>query len=260
MINSVWQCGSKRWVLHLLQGCQNLYDKHLIKQGNTGGQERLHVFSFLFFSCVKFNTKAKQIFLGKKKCQIDFIFNHHIPHFMYPCNHIESAWRYRRWHLRWPQLFVSFSSSQTQVHNRCSIPALIHKHIQHALIYLSLHQPFSLCYYLCKKGKKKRTGFVWKKDAVAQKAGQWGRQSHADHIEGIHYLEASYFLFSLKGRVRERVSLAKESDGEQRRGQARGGVGGGHGEKEKSVHERKRALQWGGGGHMLLRGERKNYT
>lgn len=52
----------------------------------------------------------------------------------------------------------------------------------------------------------------------ARQPGQQGRQSYADHIEGLHYLEASYFLFSLKGRVRESISLAKESDGEQKPG------------------------------------------
>lgn len=38
----------------------------------------------------------------------------------------------------------------------------------------------------------------------ARQPGQQGTQSYADHIEGLHYLEASYFLFSLKGSVRER--------------------------------------------------------
>lgn len=47
----------------------------------------------------------------------------------------------------------------------------------------------------------------------ARQPGQPGRQSYADHIEGLHYLEASSFLFSLKGRVRESISLAKESEG-----------------------------------------------
>lgn len=39
----------------------------------------------------------------------------------------------------------------------------------------------------------------------ARQPGQRGRQSYADHIVGLHYLEASHFLFSLKGRVSERA-------------------------------------------------------
>lgn len=50
----------------------------------------------------------------------------------------------------------------------------------------------------------------------ARQPGQQGRQSYADHIEGLHYLEASYFLFSLKGREKESISLAKKSYGEQK--------------------------------------------
>lgn len=56
----------------------------------------------------------------------------------------------------------------------------------------------------------------------ARQPGQPGRQSYADHIEGLHYLEASSFLFSLKGRVRESISLAKESDGGQKGGREGG--------------------------------------
>lgn len=56
-----------------------------------------------------------------------------------------------------------------------------------------------------------------------RQAGQQGRQSYADHIEGLHYLEASYFLFSLKGRVRESISLAKEGDGERKGGKVKEG-------------------------------------
>lgn len=43
---------------------------------------------------------------------------------------------------------------------------------------------------------------------MAQAGGkEGGSQSYADCIEGLHYLEASYFLFSLKGRagIRERA-------------------------------------------------------
>ncbi len=67
----------------------------------------------------------------------------------------------------------------------------------------------------------------------ARQPGQQGRQSYADHIEGLHYLEASYFLFSLKGRVRESISLAKESGGEQKGARAR--EGGRSTEKERKV-------------------------
>lgn len=59
----------------------------------------------------------------------------------------------------------------------------------------------------------------------ARQPGQLGRQSYADHIEGLHYLEASYFLFSPKGRARESTGLAKGS--EERR----------EGENKKCVHE-----------------------
>lgn len=55
----------------------------------------------------------------------------------------------------------------------------------------------------------------------ARQPVQQGRQSYADHIEGLHYLEASYFLFSLEGRVKESISLAKESNGEQKGESAR---------------------------------------
>lgn len=125
----------------------------------------------------------------------------------------------------------------------------------HTLIYLPFRElcllfssflsifPLSLRHG-CSKIKKKRAKFVWKTTLWlrkrqlfvlslieslllfigARQPGQQGRQSYADHIEGLHYLEASYFLFSLKGRVRESISLAKESDGEQRReGVRRGG-------------------------------------
>lgn len=44
----------------------------------------------------------------------------------------------------------------------------------------------------------------------ARQPGQQGGQSYADHIEGLHYLEASYFLFSLKGTARGSISSAKE--------------------------------------------------
>lgn len=66
----------------------------------------------------------------------------------------------------------------------------------------------------------------------ARQPGQQGRQSYADHIEGLHYLEASYFLFSLKGRPRESISLAKESDGEQKGGR----------EGERSTEEEKKSV------------------
>lgn len=123
----------------------------------------------------------------------------------------------------------------------------------------------------CSKIKKKRAKFVWKTTLWlrkrqlfvlslneslllfigARQPGQQGRQSYADHIEGLHYLEASYFLFSLKGRVWESISLAKESDGEQRQG----GVG-----EKKCVHKRMRELQNWVYLCGLLRGARQNYT
>lgn len=77
----------------------------------------------------------------------------------------------------------------------------------------------------------------------ARQPGQQGRQSYADHIEGLHYLEAGYFLFSLKGRVRESISLAKESDGEQKAGRAWGGGGVQGGEKSVCMRERGNELQ-----------------
>lgn len=51
----------------------------------------------------------------------------------------------------------------------------------------------------------------------ARQPGQQGRQSYADCIEGLHYLGASYFLFSLKGRVRESISLAGRAMASKRR-------------------------------------------
>jgi len=52
----------------------------------------------------------------------------------------------------------------------------------------------------------------------ARQPHQLERQSYADHIEGLHYLETSFILFPLKGRVKESISLAKESSGEQKGG------------------------------------------
>lgn len=106
-----------------------------------------------------------------------------------------------------------------------------------------LPRPFSfLCsfYFMGTAKRKRRADFVWETTPWlrrrllfvlslieglllfigARQRGQQGRQSYADHIEGLHYLEASYFLFSLKGRVRESISLAKESNGKQKGGQS----------------------------------------
>lgn len=115
------------------------------------------------------------------------------------------------------------------------------KHTHAALIYLPFHKLwcvawilFYFFFFFCHiftgsaKTKKKRAKFVWAttpwlriKAAFvlslieslllfigARQPGQQGRQSYADCIEGLHYLGASYFLFSLKGRVRESISLA----------------------------------------------------
>lgn len=43
----------------------------------------------------------------------------------------------------------------------------------------------------------------------ARQPGQQGRQSYADHIEGLHYLEASYFLFSA-GSTGEQAQITPE--------------------------------------------------
>lgn len=59
-----------------------------------------------------------------------------------------------------------------------------------------------------------------------------GRRSYVDPIEGLHYLEASYFLFSLKGRVSERISLARR---EQRPANRREGGGGREGGESKGA-------------------------
>lgn len=119
------------------------------------------------------------------------------------------------------------------------------KHTHAALIYLPFHKLwcvawilfcFLFFFFFCHiftgsaktKSQKKRAKFVWAttpwlriKAAFvlslieslllfigARQPGQQGRQSYADCIEGLHYLGASYFLFSLKGRVRESISLA----------------------------------------------------
>lgn len=118
------------------------------------------------------------------------------------------------------------------------------KHTHAALIYLPFHKLLCVAWRLFRfffllshfhgiskdknKKKKKRVKFVWAttpwlriKAAFvlglieslllfigARQPGQQGRQSYADCIEGLHYLGASYFLFSLKGRVRESISLA----------------------------------------------------
>lgn len=167
-----------------------------------------------------------------------------------PFNHIHSARQHRGWHLwqPWPSTSVSSSlriqtGTQTEPRTR-------------ALIYLPFHELcllFSSFLFIFsrraaswaqhkKEGKKEPTMFrttLWRGRKLlfvlslieslllfigARQPGQQGRQSYADHIEGLHYLEASYFLFSLKGRARESISLAKESDGEQKLGRVWVGV------------------------------------
>lgn len=159
-----------------------------------------------------------------------------------PFNHIHSARQHRGWHLwqPWPSTSVSSSlwiqaAAQTEACTR-------------ALIYLPFHELcllFSSFLFIFslraaswaqhkKEEKKEPTMFratLWRGRKLlfvlslieslllfigAKQPGQQGRQSYADHIEGLHYLEASYFLFSLKERVRESISLAKESNGEQK--------------------------------------------